>query len=139
MAEEAAGGIDWSGKPAYRQVADKIRDRIKKERLAPGTQLPSNAEIMDQYGVSITVARLAFKDLKAEGIVAVAPGKGNFVADPKAGGDKTEQFERAMRLIGTLVERVDDLSDRLATVEERIAQPDPSAAQGPRSARRGQR
>lgn len=130
--------VNWSGEPAYKQVADAIREKIKHERLQPGAKLPSLQGLMDEHGVSITVARLALRDLKAEGLVNIAPGKGNFVANPKS-GDKSEQFERAMQLIGTLAERVDDLADRLAAVEKRVAPPGPSAAPGPRSARRGQR
>lgn len=130
--------VKWSGEPAYKQVAAAIRKKIKDEKMQPGDQLPSLDGLMTEHGVSVTVARFALRELKAEGLVNIAPGKGNFVADPEA-VDKTEQFERAMRQIGTLAERVDDLTARLTAVEERVARPGPSAVQGPRSSGQGQR
>lgn len=130
MAQES---VEWGDGPAYKQVAERLRQKIRNERLGPGDTLPSLDEIKQGYGVSITVARLAVKELKTEGLIKVVPGKGNLVADPNA-VDKSEQ---AMRLIGTLVERVDTLADRLAAVESQLAQRGPSAAQGPRSGRRG--
>ncbi len=124
--------------PAYKQVAARLRQRIKDQNMQAGAALPSLGEIQESHGVSVTVARLAIKELKNEGLVTVVPGKGNLVADPKA-ANKGERFEQAMQLIGTLVERVDNLTERLAAVEAQVAQPDPSAARGPQSGRRGQR
>jgi DNA-binding GntR family transcriptional regulator len=128
--------VEWSGQPAYKQVANALREKIKQEGLEPGTRLGSLADLMAQHDVSITVVRMALKELKDEGLVTSHPGKGNFVA----GGpdDKNHKFEQAMRLIGTLVERVDTLTDRIAAVETQLAQRDPSAAPDQKPGRRGQ-
>ncbi len=129
--------MDWSGEPAYKQVAAAIRKKLKEEKLQAGAPLPSNTDITKDHGVSITVARLAMRLLKAEGLVVIAPGKGNFVADPEANGG-TQQFEQVMRQLGAMQDRIETLTGRLAAVEGRVAalhgQADPPE---PTPARRG--
>jgi DNA-binding GntR family transcriptional regulator len=73
---------DWSGTPAYVQIADALRADIAKGRFAPGSQLPSYGELMNRYGVSVTVARSAIRELRSEGLVRTHQGKGVFVNDP---------------------------------------------------------
>ena len=73
---------DWSGRPAYLQVADDLRADIRKGRFTPGSQLPSYGDLMKHYGVSITVVRSAIRELRNESLVHTHQGKGVFVADP---------------------------------------------------------
>jgi len=44
---------DWSGRPAYAQVADQLREAIRSGQFAPGSQLPSYEALMKTYGVSL--------------------------------------------------------------------------------------
>jgi GntR family transcriptional regulator len=111
--------VDWSGEPAYRQVAEAIRKKIKDEGLEPGAKLPSLQGLMDEHEVSVTVARLALKELKAEGLVAVAPGKGNFVADPAA--SPSQQFEQAMQQLGAIRQHTEQMAGHVAALEGRLA------------------
>ena len=60
---------DWSGRPAYAQVADQLRAAIRGGQFAPGSQLPSYEALMRTYDVSITVIRIAVRGLKTEGLV----------------------------------------------------------------------
>jgi DNA-binding GntR family transcriptional regulator len=137
--------VDWSGEPAYRQVAEAIRKKIKDEGLEPGAKLPSLQGLMDEHGVSITVARLALKELKTEGLVAVAPGKGNFVADPA--GSASQQFEQAMQQLGAIRQHTERMAEQMAALEGRVAdlenqvgaRAEPSASPGRQPARRGRR
>ena len=73
---------DWSGRPAYAQVADTLRADIRAGRYPPGSQLPSYEALMRKHGVSITVIRSAVRELKTEGLVYTHQGKGAFVRDP---------------------------------------------------------
>ena len=73
---------DWSGQPAYMQVAGTLRAEIRGGRIPPGSQLPSYEALMRKYGVSITVVRSAVRELKTEGLVLTHQGKGAFVRDP---------------------------------------------------------
>lgn len=43
--------------------------------------MPSEAELVDQYGVARSTVRLALKQLAAEGLVYTTQGRGTFVAD----------------------------------------------------------
>lgn len=52
---------------------------IRSGRLAPGTQLPTESELMAAMNVSRTVVREAVAALKAEGLVVTRQGSGAFV------------------------------------------------------------
>lgn len=67
--------------PLYRQLAADIRAQIEAGTLAPGDRLPSTAQLRDLYGVSGTVVQFAMVELKAQGLVIGAPGKGVYVAE----------------------------------------------------------
>lgn len=62
------------------KVADLMRETILSRNLAPGTPLPSERELGDQFGVSRTVIREAVRALAAKGIVDVRTGSGLRVA-----------------------------------------------------------
>lgn len=70
-----------TSRPLYRQVADELRVQIQERQLAPGRQLPTEAKLMDRYGVSRNTVRLALGVLRTEGLVITGQGRGSFVAD----------------------------------------------------------
>jgi GntR family transcriptional regulator len=70
-----------TSRPLYRQVADELRVQIQERQLAPGRQLPTEATLMDRYGVSRNTIRLALGVLRTEGLVVTGQGRGSFVAD----------------------------------------------------------
>lgn len=63
---------------AQRVVAG-VKARILDGSLAPGTKLPSEAELIEEYAVSRTVVREAVTRLRAEGLVETFQGRGSFV------------------------------------------------------------
>jgi len=67
------------GKPAYQQVADDLRQRIIDGALQAGDKVPSEAELMNDYGVSRIVVRMAMEALQNEGLIDKQQGKGTFV------------------------------------------------------------
>lgn len=67
------------GTPAYRQVADDIRAKINAGEYAPGTQLPSERDLVEAYQVSRPTVRDAIGVLRAEGVVVAEHGRGVFV------------------------------------------------------------
>ena len=71
-------------------VADLLQ-WIQQGVVRPGTKLPSETELMNQYGVSRTVVREAITQLKANGIVRTFQGKGSFVLSVPSKGKS--QFE----------------------------------------------
>jgi GntR family transcriptional regulator len=68
-----------SDRPAYKQIADRLRDRITSGDLAPGDGLPSERELMERYGAARGTVRQAVNQLKAEGLILVEHGRGSFV------------------------------------------------------------
>lgn len=68
-----------SGLPAYRQLADQLRARIKSGEYAPGSRLHSERELSDMYQTSRVTVRQAIAELRAEGVIAAEHGRGLFV------------------------------------------------------------
>jgi GntR family transcriptional regulator len=68
--------------PLYVQIADRIRDLIERERLGPGTALPSESELRERLRVSRATIRQALQRLELNGRVERHQGRGTFVAVP---------------------------------------------------------
>lgn len=68
-------------RPPYEQMAAEMRARIMAGDLAPGTQLPSTAHLVAEFGVSNTTVQKALAVLKAEGYLTSRQGKGVYVRD----------------------------------------------------------
>jgi GntR family transcriptional regulator len=65
----------------YQQVADDLRDAIKRGEFAPGAMLPSQPELARRYGLNQTSINRAIAVLRAEGYVRVEHGRGAFVQE----------------------------------------------------------
>ena len=68
-----------SDRPVYKQIADHLRIAIERGRLHEGDQLPSEAQLMDHYGVARMTIRNAMRLLQDEGLVTAEHGKGSYV------------------------------------------------------------
>ncbi|WP_328475097.1 GntR family transcriptional regulator [Actinoplanes sp. NBC_00393] len=68
-----------AGGPAYRRVADALREGIRNGELAPGSRLASLPKLGQEFDVSPDVARQALAVLRAEGLVETRQGAGAFV------------------------------------------------------------
>jgi DNA-binding GntR family transcriptional regulator len=70
---------EFQGRPIYLQIADDLRSRILDGSLQTGDKLPSETELMADYGVSRIAVRMAVDVLHNEGLVVKQHGKGTFV------------------------------------------------------------
>src|SRR3954454_16901747 len=61
------------------RVVMGLKDKILAGDLRPGRKLPSEAELIEEFGVSRTVVREAVTRLRAEGMVETFQGRGSFV------------------------------------------------------------
>lgn len=66
------------------RLADSLREAIKAGEFAPGSRLPSEAQLTEAHGVSRTVVREAIAALRADRLVEARQGAGVFVLDTPA-------------------------------------------------------
>lgn len=66
----------------FAQVKQHLRDALSSGRFAPGDRLPSEAELVAQFGVSRMTVGRALRELQAEGLVDRVQGVGSFAAQP---------------------------------------------------------
>jgi DNA-binding GntR family transcriptional regulator len=69
-----------SATPAYIQVADALRGKIRSGEYAPGQRLPSADDLAEIYEIAPNTARKSLQVLRDEGIAVMTPGLGTFVA-----------------------------------------------------------
>jgi GntR family transcriptional regulator len=75
---------DWDPTPISRQIAAVLREKIKSGEYGPEARLPSEKDLVQEYGVARETARRVFRFLREEGLVVTLPGRGTFVP-PKDG------------------------------------------------------
>lgn len=78
------------------RVVDEIQRLIKEEYSTPGSRLPKEAELADQFQVSRIVVREAMKVLEDRGVVEVRAGRGTMTRAPSPERVK----ESLLRLFG---------------------------------------
>jgi GntR family transcriptional regulator len=108
--------------PLYFQLAESIRELIEVGQLKPLDRLPSEKELAEQTGVSRLTVRQAIAYLVRNGSIAIRPGVGTFVAEPKLSADPfhllgfTEEMIRQGRTASSRV-----LEQTVAVPSERVA------------------
>ena len=65
--------------PVYRQVAAVIRGRIESGEIPDGRAVPSEKQLMGEFGIARETARKAVKVLRDEGLVEIVQGRGAYV------------------------------------------------------------
>lgn len=65
----------------YQQVADELREAIKKGEFPPGSMLPSQPDLARQYDLNQTSINRAIAVLRSEGLVRIERGRGAFVLE----------------------------------------------------------
>jgi GntR family transcriptional regulator len=64
-----------------REIAEDLRRRIVEGEFAPGSRLPSEADLCSHYRVSRVTVRTAAKALESQGLVDIRHGSGMYVVD----------------------------------------------------------
>lgn len=95
--------VDMPANTLSQQVADDLRAQIANGRLTVGDAIPSQARLVEEYGVSTSVTRKAVDQLRHEGLLTGQPGKAVFVqSTPAQVAEERQHDER-------LASRVDRL------------------------------
>jgi GntR family transcriptional regulator len=124
-------------KPLYQQLADVLRSQILRQELSAGQRLPSEPELVEQYGVARNTVRLALGQLRAEALVYTGRGRGTFVAeDPSSAPLRqmaSKTHARSRREASTQDTFVTDLAEmrrsgRMEITVEHMTAPDEIAA-----------
>ncbi|WP_406048312.1 GntR family transcriptional regulator [Kribbella sp. NBC_00889] len=96
-------------RPAYVQVADRLRDLIRNGTLRPGDRLPAGHDLSEQFGVAIMTVRKAIDVLRLEGAVSSQQGRGVFVT--AAAAKEPADLESLRVAVERLTVRVAALED----------------------------
>lgn len=111
------------GAPARRprtltqELVRAVGTRIRDGRIAVGEKLPTEAEVMTEFGVSRTVVREALSQLQAAGLVQTRHGIGTFALGPPA----DEGFRVDPQQLETLRDVIAMLELRIALETEAAA------------------
>jgi len=78
--------------PLYYQLANLLSEKIVSRELHTGDRLPTEVELVEQYGISRITVRQALRLLEEEGLIRREVGRGTFVTDyrPFTGALKVE-------------------------------------------------
>ncbi|MDO5116644.1 MAG: FadR/GntR family transcriptional regulator [Synergistaceae bacterium] len=71
------------GPRIYEKVVEKLKGEIAAGNILPGDPLPSERQLMDDFGVSRSSLREAFRVMELLGLIESIPGKGRFVRHPR--------------------------------------------------------
>lgn len=72
-----------AGMALYRQVKTHILRNVQSGRWAPGSRLPSENELVAEFGISRMTVNRALRELASEGRVTRVAGVGSFVAESR--------------------------------------------------------
>jgi GntR family transcriptional regulator len=87
--------------PLYYQLKQLLVERIKRGDWRPGDMLPTEQQLQEQYQLSRTTVRRAFRELEIESLITRYRGRGSFVAKPKV----THSPERPYSLTNFLIQQ----------------------------------
>jgi GntR family transcriptional regulator len=110
--------------PLYLQARQHLLGLIEDGTLEPGEQLPSEADLAAQLGISRPTLREALQHLEQQGLIVRKHGVGTFVSKHslilESGLEVLESLERQAQNLGLRTEVVHLIvSERSATKEER--------------------
>jgi GntR family histidine utilization transcriptional repressor len=102
----------------YQQVKDFIASKIQDGTWRAGDRLPSESELVAQFGIARMTVNRALRELVEQGRITRTAGVGSFVADEKPQGNLLQ----IARLSDDIRRRGHDYRCQIVTVE-RIAAP----------------
>lgn len=92
---------DRSDRPVFQQIADELRQRITAGPYTAGSKLPSEAELVAEFGVTRLTARRGLAVLANEGLTEPRRGKGIYVREqPVVLTVRNTRFRRSDRAAG---------------------------------------
>ncbi|PNU06646.1 GntR family transcriptional regulator [Novosphingobium guangzhouense] len=94
--------------PRYMRLQRLIREAIDKQRITIGSALPTERELVEEYGVSRVTVRKAIDGLVEEGMLERRQGAGTFVAASSQAerqhGDRGQRVEKSFSIMSSFSE-----------------------------------
>ena len=90
----------------HETVSAALRNRITNREHPPGSILPSEKHLTEEFGVSRSVVREALRTLAEEGHIHIIPGRGSVVATRQEwhrDAQRTAGLSAQMHALGTRV------------------------------------
>ncbi|RED76895.1 GntR family transcriptional regulator [Cohnella phaseoli] len=112
--------------PLYTQIRKYIQDQIQQKLWLPGERIPSESELVNQFGVSRITVKNALSELIEEGLIFRVQGRGSFVSKDVSGEPSIylspAKTNKKKPLIAFLMPRLDNLftAQLLSGVEKEI-------------------
>jgi len=78
MARDTESGPNGAG-PKYKQIYAQLRQSLADHAYSPGGKLPSENELVEQFGASRPTVGRALAQLESEGLVERRAGSGTFI------------------------------------------------------------
>ena len=95
--------------PRYQQIADALRDRIRRGDLTPGARLDTQRALARRFEVTLMTLRQALEVLEREQLIERRHGLGTFVATPSIDYD----ILQLRRLAADLSAQGEDVATRV--------------------------
>lgn len=92
-------GASSAPRAPYARIKQHLKDELSRGRWPPGAPMPSDAELVAQFGVSRMTVTRAVNELRSEGLVERVQGVGTFAAQ--------------LRVVSTL--RIRDLHEEITS------------------------
>ncbi len=105
----------------FQEVLDRLMARIRSGAIPPGAQLPSERELMKEYGVGRPAVREALQSLERSGILEIAHGERARVVVPTAELLIGQIAGGAMHLLRTQPDSLEHLKDARVFMETGMA------------------
>jgi len=102
--------VRGSERALYEQITDMLRHQMTSG-LATGDQLPTEAELVEQFATSRATIRKAMQQLVDEGVLTRRRGKGTFIARPLP--RVVHPIDRVMPFMQTFEQSGEDVVTRL--------------------------
>ncbi|MER6945514.1 winged helix-turn-helix domain-containing protein [Nonomuraea sp. NPDC000554] len=67
-------------RPVWKQVADILRGRIRNGSYRPRQPIPSETQLVGEFGIARGTARKVVAALRDEGLIYTVPQMGSFVS-----------------------------------------------------------
>ncbi|MBZ7924916.1 histidine utilization repressor [Ensifer adhaerens] len=108
------------GKPLYERLKTEIRERVDSGEWPEHTRIPSENELVENFGVSRMTANRALRELAFEGLIVRIQGKGSYVAPKK----KSAPFMEVRNIAEEIAERGSTHLSEIVVAQRAICSPE---------------